>query len=220
MQHSQDIKDSSMTLAQLYETLTSLPLFRGMSAAELNRVSEEVKLRWLNLVSDQPFIHANEPCNHLVYLLEGTLTRTQSFDNDTYSVSDLVKGPCLIEPEQLYGLTCAYQANYRTASPCRFLLISKDDVRRCLHDISIWRINLFNLYASTLCKERKKTEPKPYDLKEQIMHFGSERPIRLHIRMADLARYMGVSRTTISHALHELEDQGKVRLSPNQIEYK
>lgn len=208
-----------MTLAKLYETLTSLPLFRGISASELTRVADEVKLRWVNIGPDQPFIQADEPCHHLVYLVEGELLRSSTHDNGIYTVSQYVKAPCLIEAEQLYGLSCAYQANYRTTTACKVLLITKDDVRRTLLDIPVWRINLLNLYASTLCKERSSNAPKPYNLQEQVMHFGAERPVTLRIRMADLARYMGVSRTTISHALHELERQGKVRLSPNVIEY-
>ncbi len=208
-----------MTLAKLYETLTSLPLFRGISAAELSRVSDEVGLRWMDVGIDQPFIQADEPCHHLVYLVEGEMIRSSSHDEGTYSVSEYVKAPYLIEPEQLYGLTCAYQANYRTTKACKVLLISKDDVRRTLLEIPVWRINLLNLYASALCKERSLHQPRYYNIYEQIMHFGADRPVTLRIRMADLARYMGVSRTTISHTLHELEQQGKVKLSPNVIQY-
>ena len=209
-----------MTLSQLYENLATLPLFRGISAQELASIADKVHLRWLNIVSDQPFIQADEPCQHIAYLTEGEMTKTTSYDNATYTVTERIKGPCIIEPEQLYGLTCAYQSNYRTVTTCKLLLISKQDIRETLMNIPIWRINLLNHYASMIGKLKRDNEASPYDIKEKIMHFGAERPQTLKIRMIDLAHYLGTSRTTISHILHELESEGKIKMKPNLIEYK
>lgn len=209
-----------MTLSQLYESLATLPLFRGISAQELASIADKVHLRWLNIVSDQPFIQADEPCQHIAYLTEGEMTKTTSYDNATYTVTERIKGPCIIEPEQLYGLTCAYQSNYRTVTTCKLLLISKQDIRDTLMNIPIWRINLLNHYASMIGKLKRDNEARPYDIKEKIMHFGAERPQTLKIRMIDLAHYLGTSRTTISHILHELESEGKIKMTPNLIEYK
>lgn len=208
-----------MTLAQLYESLTSLPLFKGISAKELSLIADKVHLRWMTIGSDHPFIQSEEPCQHIVFLIEGEMLRTTTNDELTYTVTELVKGPALVEPEQLYGPSCTYRSNYRTRTACKVLLISKSDVRETLMEIPIWRINLLNHYSSLINKAQRKCEPHPYNVKEQIMHFGAERPLKIHIRMQDLARYMGVSRTTISHTLHALEKEGKVKLTPNLIEF-
>lgn len=209
----------SMTTAQLYESLTSLQLFRGISAKDLAMIASKVHLRWTNICTDQPFIQEGEPCHHLAILTEGEMLRSTTYDDMTYTVTEVVKAPYIFEPEQIYGPYCTYRSNYRTRNACTVLLITKEDIRNTLIDIPIWRINLLNLYASTINKQMKKMQPKPYDLKEQIMHFGAERPLTLKIRMIDLAHYLGTSRTTISHTLHGLEHEGKVRLSPNLIEY-
>lgn len=208
-----------MTITELYDKLTSVPLFRGISGEELHYIADKVDLRWVKYASDQSLIQADEPCRHLVFLIEGNAIKTTTFDNGTYSVTELIKGPMVIEPEQLYGLTCRYRSDYRALTSCRLLLINKDDVSRTLVNIPIWRINMFNLLTATINKMQKAAEPSVISLKEQIMHFASDNPLTLHIRMLDLGRYLGVSRKTISNALHELELEDKVVLRPNFIEF-
>ncbi len=208
-----------MTIAQLYDKLTAIPLFKGVSGEDLALIQERCNLRWVNLSTDHPLIQADEPCHHLVILTEGELTRTTNFDNNTYTVKDKVEGVSIIEPEQLYGLTTRYRSNYRTLTSCKVLLISKDDIRQTLMNIPVWRINLLNLLSAKYNKLRDAVENKPYNLKEMIMHFGVDKPMSIKIRMSDLGKYLGAARRTISNVLHELEQEGKVTLRPNLIEF-
>ena len=208
-----------MTLANLYEKLTSIPLFRGMSGEELAVVSDRVNLRWVSVGPEQTFIQCNEPCNHLAVLMEGEMKRITYHDGNTYVVTEKLSGIHIFELEQLYGLTCRYRSDYVTITSCKMLLISKDDVRKTLMNISIFRINMMNLLSAKYCKLLDSKEYCTYDLKEQIMHFGAEEPLTVKIRMVDLGRYLGAARNTISHVLHEMEREGKLSLRPNLIIY-
>lgn len=208
-----------MTIAQLYDKLTTTPLFKGISGEDLALIQERCHLRWVSMGTDHPFIQADEPCHHLAILTEGEMIRTTHFDNHTYTVKDIVKAVTIIEPEQLYGLTTRYRSNYRTLTSCKALLISKDDIRQTLMTIPVWRINLLNHLSAKYNKLKDSSEHKPYDLKEMILHFGAEKPLSINIRMVDLGKYLGAARRTISNVLHELEREGKVTLHPNLIEF-
>lgn len=208
-----------MTITQLYDKLTNISLFKGVSGEDLALIADRVNLRWLHIGQDQPFIQANEPCQHLAILTEGKLLRSTDYDNGTYNVKDLVSEVCIIEPEQLYGLTCRYRSSYRTYTSCKVLIISKNDIRQTLMNIPVFRINLLNMLSARYNKLLAASEQKPYDLKEMIMHFGAEKPLSIHIKMADMGRYLGAARRTISNVLHELESEGKVTLHPNLIEF-
>lgn len=208
-----------MTIAQLYDKLTTIPLFKGVSGEDLALIADRVHLRWVNVGIDQSVIQADEPCYHLTILTEGELVRTTHYDNNTYTVKDIVKGVHIIEPEQLYGLTTRYRSSYRARTSCKMLLISKDDIRKTLLNIPVWRINLLNHLAAKYTKLQASSEQKPYNLKEMVLHFGAERPLSIRIRMEDLGRYLGAARRTISNVLHELESEGKVTLHPNLIEF-
>lgn len=208
-----------MSISELYDKLTSLPLFRGISGEDLAIIADRVHFRWLKLATDQPLIQEGESCNHLIILCEGELNRTTNYDNNICAVTDGVVGPAVIEPEQLYGLQCRYRSSYRAATSCRLVLVSKDDIRKTLINVPIWRINLLNMLTANYCKLREATTPRYYDLKEMILHFRAERPKQVRIRMVDLGHYLGAARKTISNALHELEAEGHVKLKPNLIEY-
>lgn len=208
-----------MELTQLYDRLTAISLFRGLSAEDFTNIAERVTLRWVTVVAGQPVIQSDEPCHHLVFLCEGTLLRTTHHDSRTYSVNDLVEPTQAIEPERLYGLTACYRSNYRAQTTCRLLLIPKEDVHRTLLSIPIWRINFLNMLATQCNRNLQAAMPRRYDLRYQVLHFGSPRPLSIRIRMSDLGKYIGAARKTVSNLLHQLEDEGIVRLRPNLIEF-
>lgn len=208
-----------MNIAQLYDKLTAIPLFKGVSGEDLALITDRVHLRWVNVGIEQSIIQAQEPCNHLTILMEGEMLRTTHYDNNTYTVTEMVKGPYIIELEQLYGLTCKYRSNYRARTSCQLLIISKDDIRKTLMNLPVWRINLLNYLSAKYNKLLDEHQHKPHNLKEEILHFGADKPLSIHIRMVDMGRYLGAARKTISNVLHELESEKKVTLHPNLIEF-
>ena len=207
-----------MTITQLYERLTQIPLFRGISGEDLAYIADRVNLRWMQIGSDQPFIQMSEPCLHLAVLMEGEMLRITRSDGDTYTLTELLTGVQMLEPEQLYGLHCRYRSDYRTRTSCRMLLISKEDIRQTLMNIPVFRINWLNLMSVRCNRLIEALQPRPRNLKEDIMHFMGPQAVSVRIRMIDLGKYLGAARKTISDALHELEQEGKVRLRPNFIE--
>ncbi|MBQ0049768.1 MAG: Crp/Fnr family transcriptional regulator [Bacteroidales bacterium] len=208
-----------MELTQLYDRLTAVPLFRGLSAEDFTNIADRVSLRWVTVVAGQPVIQSEEPCHHLVFLCEGTLLRTTHHDNKTYTVTDLVEPAQVIEPERLYGLSTCYRSNYRAQTTSRLLLIPKEEVHRILLAIPIWRINFLNLLATQCNRNHQAMLPRIYNLREQVLHFGSPKPLSIRIRMSDLGKYIGAARKTVSNLLHQLEDEGLVHLRPNLIEF-
>ena len=207
-----------MTISQLYERLTEIPLFKGISGENLAYIADRVNLRWMSIGSDQPFIQMDEPCQHLVVLMEGELLRITRCDGGTYVLTELLSGIQMLEMEQLYGLQCRYRSDYRTRTSCRILLISKEDIRQTLMNVPVFRINWLN-YMSVRCNRLiEALQPRPRNLKEDILRFMGPQAVSLRIRMIDLGKYLGAARKTISDALHELEREGAVRLRPNLIE--
>ena len=205
-------------ITQLYDRLTRIPLFRGVSGEDLAYIADRVNLRWMQIGSDQPFIQSSEPCHHLAVLMGGEMLRITHCDGDIYILTELLTGLEILEPEQLYGLHCRYRSDYRTRTSCQILLISKEDIRQTFMNIPVFRINWLNLMSVRCNRLIEALQPRPRNLKEDIMHFMGPQAVSLRIRMIDLGRYLGAARKTISDALHELEEEGRLRLRPNYIE--
>lgn len=211
-----------MTIKELYEKLTSLPLFRGMGGDELAMVADRVHLRFARIDAGETFIREDEPCQHLAFLVRGRMTKTECFDNGNYSIRSAVDGPMVIEPERLYGLHTRYRCRYDAATTSEVLLITKDDVRYTMLHIPVWRINFLNEISLACTKEQERNAFRPLDsLDEQIMDFvrrhNAKVPLTVHIRMVDLANYLNTSRRLIGLALHRLEQQGLLTMKANEI---
>lgn len=200
-----------------------MPLFTGLSGEDLFMVCEKVTMRWVKLHKGQILIQQDEPCTHLTFLLEGELYRSTMHGQNTWSVTDVVRSPLVIEPEQMYGLKCHFAHRYEAKTDCLILLIRKDEMRQTLLNLPLWRTNLLNLLASNTVKEREWNEPGFYDLGTRIQRFGldhlscMDRPHILHIRQVDLGMFLGESRRTISQVVHKLIDEGKAEIRPNVI---
>lgn len=212
-----------MNLEQIYTRLANVPLFKGVSGEDLFMILDKVPMHWYRLREGQRLLDYDETCKGLIFLLEGDLTRTRNFDEKTYTITDVIRGPMIIEVEQLYGLTCRYTARYEARTDCLMMSIEKNDIRRTLLNIPLWRTNLLNLMASQIVKMRQFDIPQPNTLAEKIMHFGldhqsvTEEGHTLRIRQLDLGRYLCATRRTISMELHKLVDQGLVEMHPNKI---
>lgn len=212
-----------MNLSETYTRLASVPLFTGLSGEDLFMICERVKLRWVKLHEGQTLIQQDEPCTHLTVLLEGELERTTVHGQKTWSVTDVVRGPLVIEPEQLYGLKCRFTHQYVVRLDSQILLIRKEEMRQTLLNLPLWRTNLLNMMASNMTKERTWQEPAGLSLGERIRRFGldhlsaQDAPHTLRIRQVDLGRYLNESRRTISQEVHKMIDQGLAEIRPNQI---
>lgn len=200
-----------------------MPLFKGISGEDLFMILDKVQMRWVKYRKGQRVIEAGDACKGLAILLEGDLKRTRDMDEKTYSVIDVVRGPMVIEVEQLYGLTCRYCSRYDAMKDALVLFVEKDDVRRTLLNVPLWRTNLLNLLASELVKTQTFDAPLPNTLGEKIMCFGTDRFTvaeeghTLRIRQVDLGRYLCATRRTISMEVHKLLDAGLVEMKPNKI---
>lgn len=203
--------------------MASVPLFTGLSGEDLYMICEKVNLRWVKLYQGQTLIQQDESCQHLTILLEGELNRSKTHDKKVWTVTDVVRGAMVIEPEQLYGLKCRFTHRYEARTDCMVLLISKDEMRRTLLNLPLWRTNLMNLLASNIVKQHEWNEPTFNTLGDKIRRFGldhlsaKDAPHTLHIRQVDLGNYLNESRRTISYEIHKMIDKGEAEIRPNLI---
>ena len=128
-----------MNIAQLYDKLTSIPLFRGISGEDLATITERVHLRWINLEPEQFFIREGEQCNHIAVLYEGQMWITSR--GKDYEVTETIDAQHIIEPEQLHGLECRYRRTYKAKTT---KILSQDTLKKIKNEdtnISLESIN-------------------------------------------------------------------------------
>lgn len=198
---------------RLYERLTSLPLFQGMSRSDMEQVIEKTRFGFAKYAKNRTVKQEGEPCDRLFFLLRGELRAVSVADDHGYSVEERMLAPAILQPERLFGLTQRYTRTFATATACDFLTLDKAEVVRLSSNYMIFRLNLLNI-VSTLSQRTSRLPWRKADTtRGRIVRFFRDRCDRpvgektVRIKMVRLAAELNESRGDISAALNALQDE-------------
>ena len=209
---------------RMYDTLHSIPLFQGMSAIDLNRIFDKVQLDIECLEQGEVFVHQGEACRQMVFLLNGTFLVETMSNDQTYTFSEQLSGPALLEGDILYGIQRNWTSTYTALDTCRLMLIPKIHVNQMLASMEIFRLNYLNTLCTIAARRRQKAwlPPAP-TLRERFVHFVASHALQpkgekcLTIRMSDLGSHLGATRALISSMLRKMQDEGLLSLTRQHI---
>lgn len=131
----------------MFETIISLPLFRGMSEAQLMRMLEICKLRFTTSAAGKVVLQAGELNTHLTFVVSGIVRATFISTDGRLSLSQSIKGPDVIFPEYLFGLSTARPATVRSVSEVVLLHIPKNDLLKVLAHCDVAMLNYLNILS-------------------------------------------------------------------------
>ncbi len=208
------------TRLNMFETLLEQTLFQGMSRSDLEQVVGHTHFDFSNALPPDTIAQEGNRCLDLIFVTHGMMTAETLSDDHSYLLRESLSAPWTIEPERLFGLTQRYGRTYKAHSECRLFSIGKKEVVALSYNFEIFRINLLNIYttqAQRLCRQPWRTPPKT--IKAKLARFVADRSLRpvgektVSIKMSTFAQLLGESRLNISHALHELCEEGLIDIS-------
>ena len=208
----------------MYDNLLLLPLFQGLSKNDLTTIIEKVKFHFLQYKEGEIFIHQGESCQQLCFLLSGQITIETADPKHAFSLSEVMEGPYIIEPQSLFGMQPNYTATYRAATPVSVLTIDKHFIFSELNNYEIFQLNYLNILSSR-CQVayQKLWDTHIGSLPEKFINFLALRCQKqegekiLQITMEDLSHLINETRINLSRLLNELQDQGLVQLKRKEI---
>jgi len=215
---------NSMPTFQLYDKLLGLPLFQGMSKADLATIVGQTKFGFHQFAAGEAVVKEHMPCSHLHFLLTGTLTVESVADDHGYRLIEHLDSPAVLQPEHLFGLHQYYTRTFIAETNCQLITLSKSEVMRLTEEFIIFQLNIFNILSTrSQKKNRQLWHLPPSSLSSHIARFISTRCLHtkgekiLYIKMTRLAEELNDSRLDISHALNELQEQGLIELHRGRI---
>lgn len=213
-----------MPTLKLFDTLTALPLFKGMGHDELSRLAGRTKFDFIKLQAGRMAVCCGQPTGRLLMLAGGRLqAKTYSADG-AYCITEEIDAPYTIEPERLFGLHQAPASTFTALTDANLIAISKVEVARLCDEFIAFRLNLLNLLATEAQRraERLWLAP-PADLRSRIAGFVAARCLtprgrkQVSILMERLAAEVNDSRLDVSHALKSMRDAGLIEQGRGQI---
>ena len=213
------------TQYNMSEKLLQLPLFQGLSSSDLSHAMGHTRLEFIQGREGETLMEENDPCDSLCFLMKGTIHATTWCDDHSYSVTEELSAPDVLQPESLFGLNQRYIQTFVASTDCHLLKISKAEVLRLADQHEIFRTNLLNILTTqTQRLSRRVWHPYPVKLRDKIVRFVMDRCRKpagkkiVCIKMQQLAVMIGESRLNVSRALHAMEDEGLIVLSRGSIE--
>ncbi len=208
----------------MYETLNSIPLFQGMNGIDLNLVFDKVQWRIECLEDGDAFVQQGDLCRDLVFLLSGTVKAQTLSPDESYTFTEQVEGPAMLEGDILYGIQRHWGSTYTSVDVSRLMLIPKSDVIRMLASLEVFRINYLNAICTLASKRRRHAwrEPAPM-LRQRLVQFitshtlQTKGPVWMSIRLSDLGEHLGATRSLVSPVLHKMQQEGILTMGRSNI---
>ena len=197
---------------KLYDTLLNLPLFLGMSRADLLQIAGHTKFDFQKIEGGETLTEIGEPYHRLLFLLSGEVA------------VETIKAPEVFMIERLFGYDQHSPHHYVARNDCSLMSISKKEVLRLAKQYEIFHINLLNLISTQAQRSNRRLfRVPPKTLSDSIIRFFENHCLRpageknFHIKMDRLAQELNVKRLKVSVALNELETQGLIELHRGRI---
>lgn len=212
-----------MKTSDFYIQATSLPLLQGLSAEHILQMQEHGAMRIISMEPEEgDIVVEGQYCRNLILLMEGCVSCTTK--GNGWTLREEIHAPEVIEEEALWSLSQAYKHTYTPLTEGRMLIVDRHQVMHTLMHYDIFRINLLTRMSTRL--ERKELFSRQFPSRgtaQKILHFfrtishTSTFPKSLHIKMTTLADIIDDTRLNVSHTLRELQKQGILTLSRENI---
>lgn len=220
-----------------YLTLTSIPLFTGISGDDLALIMGRIDLIDIDLAPGEVFVRRGDVCQCMAILREGTILRTNHHDYGTfhnsrrqevplsYEACEEIQGQMILEPEVLFGLNLRHQNTWTAKTPCHLTLIGKEDIRKTLMYVPVWRINFINMLCTEM--QRAAQDRLPHStpstqemVRDYILRHCTQKgqSITLSITLEQLANQLGISRKLAAETIGAMEKKSLIVRARNTLQ--
>ncbi len=207
-----------------YEQLSGMPLFQGMNRDDFMFVIGAVKFDFYSVQPGKNIISENDVCDSAVFLLDGEMEVRNVSDDKSYSVSEFLSAPQVLQIERLFGMTQRYDRNYIAVTKCSFVKMSKNEILKVIDDSFIFKLNMLNMMCTRIQRlGRIPWRNSPSDIRAKIIRFIYDRCTypagkkQASITMERLAQIIGESRLNTSDELKLMNSQNLIDLKRGTI---
>lgn len=169
-------------------------------------------------------IRAGDRCDHLTFIISGSVRYTVTNINGRFSVSQTLRAPAVISPDFLFGKITDYPCDVTALESTGILKISKSDYIRILGADSVFAFN----YLNTLSVNAQKAVEgilslTSGELPERVAFWivaltqAGGTDITLTCKARDLSSIFGVQRSVFEANMRQMQEAGLLEYDSTQI---
>lgn len=208
----------------MFEILMGLPLFRGVSRDRIAEIVGMAKFHFLKYLPDESIVTAGVPCDHIKFIISGTVRSTIVNSDGRFKVSQTLEAPDVIAPDFLFGRATNYPCTVVAVEPAGILQISKNDYIKILNSDQVFLFNYLNVLAMNAQKAVDGVLALTTGSMEERIAFWvvaltqpAAKDIVLSCRQRDLYSFFGVQRSSFMVTLEGMKNRGLIDYNANEI---
>lgn len=213
-----------MAVNTMYESLLTLPLFKGLSYTRLSEIVGSTRLAFLKYLPGETIVTAGEPCSQIKFVIKGSVRLTITNSTDRFRVAQTLKAPALISPDFLFGRHTEYPGTAKAIDTVSIMQIEKSDLIRLLQTDEIFIFNYLNMLSTNAQKAVDGIIALTSgSLEERIAYWiialtqlGSD-DIVFSARQRDLYTLFNVQRSSFIATLDSLKERGIIEYGNTEI---
>ena len=211
----------------MYETLLSLPLFKGVSADKISEIIGKYRFHFLKYHNGDVIVEAGEPCEKIRSVVSGCVRVTITNFDQRFRVSQTIAAPEVIAPDFFFAKTTSYPGTVTAKGDVGILELDKKDYLEIIISDRIFLFNFLNLLSmnaqlsveGVLALTSGSLEMRiAYWIIALTDRTGSD--IVMECRQRDMYTVFGVQRQSLIAALTRMRDDGLIDFTPNSIKVK
>ncbi|NLV52622.1 MAG: Crp/Fnr family transcriptional regulator [Bacteroidales bacterium] len=208
----------------MFERLLQLPLFQGLSTAEISDVMSHVRLDFTNHHQGDEIVFQGDSCRCLIYIISGEVTSEYRDIQGRFIYTEELPQTKILEPYNMFGMHQKYSRTYTFATDGCTLTIDKSVVVKHLLNNDIIKINFLNMACNRYQQTQQLTCLFPEDnVRQKIVKFFlsyatiAKGKKEAKIKMRVLADILHETRLNVSITLNKLETEGLLSLQRGMI---
>ncbi|MDE6670141.1 MAG: cyclic nucleotide-binding domain-containing protein [Muribaculaceae bacterium] len=135
-------------MATTFETLMDLPLFKGVSKAQISEFLGTTPVDFITYQAGEKLFDASAECRSLIYVMHGSVCITYREVGKGITIHEKASSGRVLGAGRLFGLSRHYGCECLTLEPTGVMIIEKQDYARMLQRNQVYWINYINYLSA------------------------------------------------------------------------
>lgn len=208
----------------IYETIMSLPVFKGVSYDRVSEVAGSARLSFRKYVQGEVVEEAGDVCDGLKFILDGALRVTITNSNNRFAVSQTLRAPSSLGARYLFGRKTLYPGRAVALENTSIMEMNKADFVRLLHLDDVFLFNYLNEIATYSQQGVHGVMSFTSGTLEERLAFwilsltqSDAVDIALTCKQRDLYSIFGVQRSSFLATMESMVKRGVIDYSPGDV---
>lgn len=142
-------------MAQMYDTIMELPLFKGIGEEQLSQMLGKTSIEFLKFKDGHTIAHADDLVKSVDFIISGKVKNIYTMTHYPIEIHETVGRGYVIGATHLYGLTTNYGATSVAVGDVSVMRIEKSQYMNILMSDSIYILNYVNYLSAAAQKPQQ-----------------------------------------------------------------